>query len=86
MALDLIDAVGPGGEFLTAEHTLKHFKKNWYPELMSRAPYEKWVSEGSKDLKSKATAKVQHIIEHHEPKPLDNRLKSELRKIIESKE
>ena len=47
MALDLIDAVGPGGEYLTAEHTLAHFKKNWYPELMSRAPYEKWVAEGA---------------------------------------
>lgn len=86
MAIDLIDAVGPGGEFLTAEHTLKHFKKNWYPELISRVPYEKWVAEGSRDLKSKATAKVQDIIENYEPIPLDDKLKSKLRKIIESRE
>ncbi len=86
MALDLIDRVGPGGQFLTAEHTLKNFKQNWYPELMSRDPYEKWAAKGRRDLKSKATEKVQHIVRNHQPNPLADDLKSELRKIITSKE
>jgi len=85
MALDLIDKVGPGGEYLTSEHTLKHFRKNWYPELMSRSPYERWVGQGSKDLKTKATEKVRHILENHQPKPLEPKLKAELRKIIRNK-
>ena len=48
MALDLIDEVGPGGEFLTSKHTLKHFKENWFPQLISRSPYEKWEQEGKR--------------------------------------
>lgn len=86
MALDLIDKIGPGGEYLTSEHTLKHFKENWYPELISRVPYEKWEEEGKKDLGIKANEKVKHILENHTPKPLEEKLKAELRKIVKSRD
>lgn len=82
MALDLIDEIGPGGEYLTSEHTLRHFKENWYPELLSRSPYEKWEEEGEKDLKTKANEKAKYIIENYSPKPLDEKIKTELRKIV----
>jgi trimethylamine--corrinoid protein Co-methyltransferase len=85
MALDLIDKVGPGGEYLTSEHTLKHFKENWFPDLISRSPYEKWIEEGSKDLGTKANEKVKYILENHNPKPLNEKIKAKLRKIVESK-
>ncbi len=85
MALDLIDEVGPGGEYLTSEHTLEHFKENWYPELMTRSPYEKWVEEGSKDLGVKAKEKIKDILDKHEPKPLEERVKEELKTIIRSR-
>lgn len=85
MALDLIDKVGPGGEYLTSEHTLKHFKENWFPDLISRSPYEKWIEEGSKDLETKANEKVKYILENHNPKPLNEKIKAKLRKIVESK-
>ncbi len=84
MALDLIDKIGPGGEYLTSEHTLKHFKENWYPELISRVPYEKWEEEGKKDLGIKANEKAKYILENHTPKPLEEKLKAELRKIVKS--
>jgi len=37
LALDLIDRVGPGGNFLAEEHTLKHFRKHWVPTIMDRS-------------------------------------------------
>ena len=86
MALDLIDKIGPGGEYLTSEHTLKHFKENWYPELISRVPYEKWKEEGKKDLGIKANEKVKHILENHTPKLLEEKLKAELSKIVKSRD
>ena len=86
MALDLIDKIGPGGEYLTSEHTLKHFKENWYPELISRVPYEKWEEEGKKDLGIKANEKAKHILENHTPKALEEKLKAELRKIVKSRD
>lgn len=86
MALDLIHEVGPGGEFLTSEHTLKHFKENWFPELISRSPYEKWVNEGQKDLGQRANEKVKFILENHKPRPLAEDIKEELHKIIQARD
>ena len=86
MGLDLIEETGPGGEYLTSEHTLKHFKENWYPELLSRSPYEKWQEEGGKDLKTRSNEKAKYILENYTPKPLEEGVKNELRKIVESRD
>lgn len=86
MALDLIDEIGPGGEFLTSEHTLRHFKENWFPKLISRSPYEKWEQEGKKDLATRANEKARYILENHTPKPLDEQIKEKLHKIVKSKD
>ncbi len=86
MALDLIDEIGPGGEFLTSEHTLKHFKENWFPELITRSPYEKCEQEEKKDLAIRANEKARDILENHKPQPLDKQIKEELNKIVKSKD
>jgi trimethylamine--corrinoid protein Co-methyltransferase len=36
LALDVIDEVGPDGQFLEMEHTATHCHEDWYPELFSR--------------------------------------------------
>jgi trimethylamine--corrinoid protein Co-methyltransferase len=82
MALDLIDKTGPGGEYLTSEHTLKHFKENWVPSLISRQPYEKWEKGGRKDLGARARERARYLLESHRPRPLDDKLKMELRTIV----
>jgi len=86
MALDLIDRVGPGGEYLTSSHTFKHFKKNWFPDLISRVPYDNWAAKGKKDLAARANDQIKHILETHTSKPLEESIKAELRKIILSKD
>jgi trimethylamine--corrinoid protein Co-methyltransferase len=85
LALDLINTIGPGGEFLTSNHTLKHFKENWFPELLCRKAYESWEQDGRKDLGTVANEKARYILENHTPKPLDDSVKSKLREIIESR-
>ena len=84
LALDLIHKVGPGGEYLTSEHTLKHFKENWSPQLFSRTSYERWVKEGKKDLSARANEKAKEILKTHTPKPLEKGLLTELGKIVKS--
>lgn len=84
MALDLIDEVGPGGEYLTSDHTLKHFRENWFPDMMCRSPYEKWVKEGKLDLGQKANLKVRDILEHHTPRSLAEDVQQRLKEIIEA--
>ena len=84
MALGLIDQIGPGGEYLTSEHTLKHFKRNWFPDLISRVPYEKWAAKGRKGLATRANERVRHILATHKPEPLDTKVRAALHEIVQS--
>ena len=42
LALDTIAAVGPGGNFLSQKHTLKHMRDLFLPQFMDRRPYNEW--------------------------------------------
>ncbi len=85
LALDLIDETGPGGEYLTSVHTLRNFRRNWFPELLSRITYEKWEKEGQKDFGQKAGDKARFILENHKPLPLDDEIRKKLQKLIQSR-
>lgn len=85
MALDLIDKVGPGGEFLTSKHTLKNFRRNWFPDLMSRIPYEKWQKQGGKDLGERANERACTILDNHKPRPLASGIQEALKNLIEAR-
>ena len=50
LALDVIDQVGPGGNFLTKDYTLRQFRENWYPELMDRNDLNTRAAKGKKRL------------------------------------
>jgi len=70
LALDLIDEVGPDGQFLQSEHTLKHFRERWYPDLFDRNNYEAWLKKGGKTLGQRAAERVETILVSHKPEPL----------------
>lgn len=63
LALDLIDEVGPDGQFLDHEHTLRHFHEDWYPTLVDRQNFENWADAGGKDLGRKAAEMVEQILQ-----------------------
>jgi len=49
LATDLINEVGPEGNFLMQEHTLRFLKKEgWYPQFLNRKNYEAWKAAGAK--------------------------------------
>ena len=59
LAVDVIDAVGPGGNFITQKHTATHMRKEmWFPRLFNRSNYDAWESMGSPTLGDKARAKA----------------------------
>jgi trimethylamine--corrinoid protein Co-methyltransferase len=81
LALDVIRAVGPGGNFLKQKHTRAHMRELWQPRLMDRRPYGQWEEkrDGARDW---ARAKAQDILKNHRPDPLDAKLIAELQRII----
>ncbi|GBC62111.1 trimethylamine methyltransferase [Desulfonema ishimotonii] len=80
LGLDVIREVGHTGHFLTHMHTLKHLRPTqWRPRLFSRAGYEQWEREGKQSLMERASARLKVILDTHEPVPLSEEKKAELR-------
>jgi trimethylamine--corrinoid protein Co-methyltransferase len=81
LALETVAAVGPGGNFLSQKHTLKHMREVFLPQFMDRRPYNEW--EGKKDnAPDWALEKARKVLAEHKPDPLDPKLSAEMVKII----
>jgi trimethylamine--corrinoid protein Co-methyltransferase len=83
-ALEVMDAVGPGGSYLGEEHTVLHFRENWFPALLNRRNYEQWGAAGSMTLGDRANEHVRHILREHQPAPLPPDVMAELDKMEQS--
>ncbi len=82
--LDLIDQVGPGGEFVTSEHTMRHFKsETWFPRFMNRAHFSKWLNEDGKAMGDKLEAGVEEILKREDPGGVSQEQLTEMAGIIE---
>jgi len=83
LAVDVIERVGPGGHYLTQEHTRKHFRTElWFPTLMDRQQRRSWEAGGRKTMAERVRAKVVDILEHHEPLPIPAEVKARLKEIV----
>lgn len=83
LALDILNEVGPGGEFVSHEHTYKHWREWFRPNLNDRSDYETWKNNGSKDFNDRLEAEVDRILDTHKPEPLDESVLQEMKKIID---
>ena len=81
LALDVIREVGPGGNYLTHSHTLKHFRRlSFFPKVTNRKKWEAWMEEGGKDMRERAREKARAILRDHHPEYIPDDLKRELEK------
>ena len=86
LATSVIADIGSGGNYLTHPHTLRHFRQEqWFPSnLWTRQSYEAWEAGGAKTITDRAIEKVDDILEHHQPEPIDPRLAQEIDRIVEA--
>lgn len=85
LALDIIRAVGPGGNFLAQKHTRQHTRQLFLPQFMDRRPYQVW--EANKDSAVDwALEKARQLLDTHVPEPLESPLEKELARIIAAEE
>jgi trimethylamine--corrinoid protein Co-methyltransferase len=82
LALDVIAAVGPRGHFLTQEHTRQHVRSTWIPELTH--PWQPMGRESVPDIRSRARSKFGSILAEHQPEPLPEPARAELRVILDA--
>ena len=84
MALDVIQAAGPGGEFLTNDHTYEHWKEWFLPKLQDRSDWDTWKANGSKTLVDRTREETDRILAEHEPEPIEDGVMAELKRIVKA--
>jgi len=84
IAIDVIEAVGPGGHFLSQKHTRAHMREIWIPDLTHPRPSNNGSQDG--DIRQRARAKFDKILAEHEPPPLEEAAQYEIKSILRKAE
>ncbi len=70
LAIDVLKEIGPGGNFLTHDHTMEHWRELWSPGLFNRQRLDVWARKGSKDLNATLREATLALLDHHTVEPL----------------
>jgi trimethylamine--corrinoid protein Co-methyltransferase len=62
LALDLIHEQAFKGDFLGADHTLRHVREAWQPRLVDRHNYDQWMARGGSSMGERARMKIDEIL------------------------
>ncbi len=82
LALDVIRELGPGGDFLSTEHTFDFFRKeHWQPGLCNRRTLDNWQADGEKTWADLAMEKTRDILAGHRTIPLGGDVQSTLNEL-----
>ncbi len=87
LAVEAINRVGHGSDFLSDPHTLKflHREKRFKPDLFDWRPFELWHRDNDTILE-RARDRMHDILEKHEIPPLEEPLQKELDRILQAAE
>ena len=81
IALEAIEQVGIGGNFLGQRHTRRHMKDVWRPRLLDRSMWDAWVAAGREGAAEKADALVESLLAAHDVLPLGDEVTKTVRRI-----
>jgi trimethylamine--corrinoid protein Co-methyltransferase len=79
--VELIKTLTPRGNFMSAAHTRRNYRRHWYPEIISRDTYDTWKEKGE-TIEEICRNKAQDIISNHQPAPLSPEIQAELEHIM----
>ena len=83
LALDVIDQIGPGGQFMSSDHTMNHWRELWTPQVFDRQRLERWEARGAKDVNARIREKTLALMEAHRPEPLPETVQAEIDRILQ---
>jgi len=87
LALEVIQNVGPGGEFLTHSHTMAHMRSMSAGRLFDRSSRDTWLETAQgKNTTERAYEKARQILETHQPIPLPAGAAATMKSIIKASE
>jgi trimethylamine--corrinoid protein Co-methyltransferase len=82
-AMDALREVGPGGHFLGAEHTLRHYRTGFYrPLISSTDSFDRWQRFGGRTAERVANEKWKQLLADYEDPGIDPGVDEELRRFM----
>lgn len=82
LAVETIQDVGPGGQFLNHDHTLAHWRELWQPAFFDRQRLEPWQERGSHDVNYHLRERAAALMDSHQPEPLPGSVVRQLADIL----
>lgn len=83
LALEVIQEVGIGGNFLVHPHTASSYRREFYlPDIVERMSYLAWEAQEVRGMEAKAREKARRIIAEDRPRPLDATQEREIDAIV----
>ncbi len=82
LLLDVLEEIGPGGEFVTHPHTFKRFREAWYPELLFRSGAEAWMTSDGEPFEQRVNARTCELMEQHEPARLPEEVAEAIQAVV----
>lgn len=87
LALDVIDKVGPGGNFLAEDHTFQNFKKEfWIPRDINRELYRQWEKKGKTTYVQRLKARAKQLLQESRPPQLPADVLEKLQGLVDKAE
>ena len=83
LAVEAIQQVGIGNNFLAHKTTRKNIDLPSNPTLINRLMFGDWAAAGSKDLATVAHEKVVDVMKNHEVTPIDADLLKDMKAIVD---
>ena len=82
LGVEVLKEVGPQGNFLAHDQTLKYLRKTrWIPKLTDRRNWEAWEIDGAKDIRDRARDEVRRILREHNPQYVSEDMQREIDKV-----
>ena len=82
LALDVIEELGPTGDYLSHDHTLAHYREPYYSNLAEKGVYAQWQNKGGTTMEARAAQVVDKILETHQPAPLPDEVQQALKAVV----
>jgi trimethylamine--corrinoid protein Co-methyltransferase len=83
LALDVVDQLGPTGDYLSHEHTLRHFREPYYSQLADKGTHSQWVDRGASTMEQRAAQQVDQILTSHKPESLPPDIQRDIKGIVQ---
>jgi trimethylamine--corrinoid protein Co-methyltransferase len=83
LALEVIHEHALSADFLGADHTVRHVREAWQPNLIDRRNYEQWIARGGVSMRERARDRIEDILNEKPRHVLETDIEKRIRTITE---